>query len=131
MLLAADAESVWVGRAGERTVAARDFWVAYRRTARAEDELLLRVAAAPRPLAGAARAVPQGGRRRAQAISKVVMALAYRPDAGVWRDVRVAMVESPTGRFVEPVPRIRAGKAPPPRATTADHAAAALARDSS
>jgi CO/xanthine dehydrogenase FAD-binding subunit len=31
------------------------------------------------------------GTRRAQAISKVVMALAWREEGGVWRDVRLAL----------------------------------------
>ncbi|MEO8510850.1 MAG: xanthine dehydrogenase family protein subunit M [Chloroflexota bacterium] len=89
LLLATDAEIVLGGPRGERTVAASDFFTAYRRTARAEDELVLRVRI---PLPGG-RAVRfrKVGTRRAQAISKVVMALAWRADAGTWRDVRVAI----------------------------------------
>src|SRR5688572_3587696 len=43
VLLAVDAEIVLGSAGGERTVAAKDFWPSYRRTARRADELLLRV----------------------------------------------------------------------------------------
>lgn len=89
LLLATDARIV-LGRArGERAVAATDFWTGYRTTARAEDELLLRVEV-PLPVGRLVR-FRKVGTRRAQAISKVVMALAWVADAaGAWRDVRVA-----------------------------------------
>jgi CO/xanthine dehydrogenase FAD-binding subunit len=89
LLLATDAEIVLGGPRGERTVAAADFFTAYRRTARAEDELVLRVRI-PLPEGRAVR-FRKVGTRRAQAISKVVMALAWRADADTWRDVRVAL----------------------------------------
>ena len=89
VLLAADASIVLGSGRGERQVAAAEFWTSYRVTVRAPDELILgvRLPLAPR------RSVRfrKVGTRRAQAISKVVMALAYREDAGVWRDVRVAL----------------------------------------
>ncbi len=91
LLLAVDAEMILGSVRGERTVPATAFWPAYRATARADDELLLRVRI---PLA-ADRQVRfrKVGTRRAQAISKVVMALAWRSagEDGVWRDVRVAL----------------------------------------
>jgi CO/xanthine dehydrogenase FAD-binding subunit len=92
VLLASDA-SIIVGSAqGERTVAAADFWTDYRRTALRPDELVIRIGF---PL------VPERevrfrkvGTRRAQSISKVVMAVAWRPaqsgSRAVWRDVRLA-----------------------------------------
>jgi CO/xanthine dehydrogenase FAD-binding subunit len=92
VLLASDA-SIIVGSAqGERTVAAADFWTDYRRTALRPDELVVRIGF---PL------VPERevrfrkvGTRRAQSISKVVMAVAWRPaqsgSRAVWRDVRLA-----------------------------------------
>jgi carbon-monoxide dehydrogenase medium subunit len=89
VLLATDARIVLGGPRGERSVAAADFWTGYRTTARAEDELVLRVEI-PLP-AGRQSRFRKVGTRRAQAISKVVMTLAWVPDAsGAWRDVRVA-----------------------------------------
>src|SRR6185295_18407397 len=91
---------------GEREIAATDFWTGYRRTALAPDELLLRIRI---PLAsGRVTVFRKVGTRRAQSISKVVMAAAWRAAAStapgtaanggttaaamtVWRDVRVAL----------------------------------------
>ncbi len=89
VLLAADARIVVGGGRGERTIAAIDFWTGYRATARSEDELLLRIIL-PLPERRLVR-FRKVGTRRAQAISKVVMALAFRAEAGVWRDVRIAL----------------------------------------
>src|SRR6476619_4197995 len=67
VLLALDAVIVVGGPRGERTVPAGDFWVAYRRTALAPDELVLRVRI---PVAGGREArFLKIGTRRAQAIS--------------------------------------------------------------
>ena len=91
LLLATDAVMVLASRRGERTVAAAEFWPAYRTTARADDELVVRIRI---PLV-ARREVRfrKVGTRRAQAISKVVMALAWRTEEGTeeWRDVRLAL----------------------------------------
>ncbi|MBA2489230.1 MAG: FAD binding domain-containing protein [Chloroflexi bacterium] len=111
---------------GERQVAAAEFWTSYRVTVRAPDELILgvRLPLAPR------RSVRfrKVGTRRAQAISKVVMALAYREDAGVWRDVRVALGSvAATPIRVPRTERVLEGAAP--RNTTADHAAATIAQE--
>ena len=89
VLLAADARIVMGGPRGERTVAAADFWTGYRATARATDELLLRIVL-PLPASRRVR-FRKVGTRRAQAISKVVLAVSFRSDDGVWRDVRVAL----------------------------------------
>jgi CO/xanthine dehydrogenase FAD-binding subunit len=93
VLLALDAEIDVGGAGGERTIPAADFWVSYRRTALAPDELILRVRI---PVPGGREArFRKIGTRRAQAISKVVLALAWReagPDADpVWRDVRLGL----------------------------------------
>jgi CO/xanthine dehydrogenase FAD-binding subunit len=91
ILLATDAEMVLGSVRGERTVPIGDFWVAYRRTALEPDELLLRIRI---PIvAGREVRFRKIGTRRAQAISKVVMALAWREQAarGPWRDVRLAL----------------------------------------
>ena len=76
VLLALGAEIVLGTAAGERTVAADDFWTGYRVTARRADELVVRIRI---PLAADREArFRKIGTRRAQAICKVVMALAWR-----------------------------------------------------
>lgn len=129
LLLACDAQLVLGSARGERTVAAREFWPAYRRTALAGDELLLRISL---PLASGRQVrYRKVGTRRAQSISKVVMALAWRTDRAddpqtPWREVRLALgsVAATTIR----APRTEAvleGSAPDE--PTADRAAATLA----
>ena len=126
VLLASDAEIVLGGPRGERSVPAAAFWVAYRRTARADDELVLRVRF-PHPALRRVR-FRKVGTRRAQAISKVVLALGWRKDAGVWRDVRVALgsVADRPIRAVETEGVLEGAAA---RATVADHAAAVLSAE--
>ena len=130
VLLALDAEIVVGGPRGERTIPAADFWVAYRRTALAPDELILRVRI---PVAGGREArFRKIGTRRAQAISKVVMALAWRESDGgssrTWSDVRLALgsVADRPIRVLE-TEAVLEGAAPTPE--TADEAAAALASE--
>lgn len=96
LLLATDAELVLGSTRGERRVAATAFWPAYRRTARDPDELLLRIEI-PLPVGRQVR-YRKVGTRRAQAISKVVMAIAWRtaersPSSAMapWREVRIAL----------------------------------------
>ena len=90
VLLATDAELVLGSARGERSVAASEFWTAYRTTALAPDELILRVRFPRRP--GRQVRFRKVGTRRAQAISKFVMALAWEPgDGGRWQSVRVAL----------------------------------------
>lgn len=102
VLLAADAVMVLGSVRGEREVAAEAFWTGYRQTAIAAHELLLRVRLPVRPERRIA--FRKVGTRRAQAISKVALALGWRDgssssvrvgDGGtgttVWRDVRVAL----------------------------------------
>ena len=87
VLLALDATLVVGGAAGERSIAAAEFWPAYRKTAVKDGELLLRVRI---PIVeGRFQAFRKVGTRRAQAISKVVLAAAWRRDPA-WRDVRIA-----------------------------------------
>jgi xanthine dehydrogenase small subunit len=101
VLLAHDASFVVGGPNGERTIPAAEFWVAYRRTALAPDELILRVRI---PIGGGRETrFRKIGTRRAQAISKVVLALSWvgggtaraaanGPSArGRWQDVRLAL----------------------------------------
>ncbi|MGI8829537.1 MAG: FAD binding domain-containing protein, partial [Candidatus Limnocylindria bacterium] len=91
VLLALGAEMVLGSANGERTVPADGFWPSYRATARRDDELLVRIRI---PLVqGRQVRFRKIGTRRAQAISKVVMALAWRSSAedGPWTDVRLAL----------------------------------------
>ena len=91
VLLALGARFVLVSTNGSRTVPSDEFWTGYRTTARTADELLLRVEI---PIV-ADRQVRfrKIGTRRAQAISKVVIALAWRGSTGdaAWSDVRLAL----------------------------------------
>ncbi len=91
LLLALGATFVLGSSGGEREIGADDFWPAYRTTARRDDELLLRIRV---PLV-ADRQVRfrKIGTRRAQAISKVVMALAWRASGqgSAWSEVRLAL----------------------------------------
>jgi xanthine dehydrogenase small subunit len=125
ILLATDAQIVLASEAGgERTVAAADFWPSYRVTARRPDELVTAVRI-PLPRGRQVR-FRKVGTRRAQAISKVVMALAWREDGGVWRDVRVGIGSvAPTPVRAPETERVLEGAAP--RETTADHAATTIA----
>jgi xanthine dehydrogenase small subunit len=91
VLLAMDAEIVVGSVRGERSVPAAQFWTAYRKTALAPDELVLRVLV---PIDRDRRVrFRKVGTRRAQAISKVVMALSWRArsPSPEWRDVRLAL----------------------------------------
>ncbi|MEO8462427.1 MAG: xanthine dehydrogenase family protein subunit M [Chloroflexota bacterium] len=89
VLLATDAEIVVGSVRGERTVLASEFFPAYRQTALAEDELIIRIRI-PLP-AGRQVRFRKVGTRRAQAISKVVMSVAWGPEGDSWADVRVAL----------------------------------------
>ncbi|HYH92461.1 MAG TPA: FAD binding domain-containing protein [Candidatus Saccharimonadales bacterium] len=90
VMLAADAVFVLGSARGEREVPAAEFWTGYRRTALAADELLLRVRF---PLRSRRELrFRKVGTRRAQSISKVVLAVAWRAGTpAVWRDVRIAL----------------------------------------
>jgi len=129
LLLACDAQLVAGKGDGERRIAAREFWPGYRQTALQPDELLLRISI---PLAtGRQVRYRKVGTRRAQAISKVVMALAWRADeepAGAWRDVHLAL-----GSVAATPVRAPATEAvlegTEPTETTADRAASTLASE--
>jgi CO/xanthine dehydrogenase FAD-binding subunit len=126
VLLAIDATFDLGSAAGERSISARQLWTGYRQTALRADELLLRLRfPVERYRHTRFRKV---GTRRAQAISKVVMALSYQEDGGVWRNVRLALgsVAATTIRATE-TEAVLEGSAP--RESVADHAAAVLAAE--
>ena len=127
LLLATDAQVIVGSARGERTIAAHDFWTGYRQTAMAPDELVVRVRI---PLASERQLrFRKIGTRRAQSISKVVMAMAWRPAAGgVWQEVRLALgsvAERPIRAWE--TERILEGESPSPE--TADRAVATLAAE--
>jgi xanthine dehydrogenase small subunit len=128
VLLALDAAIVVAGPRGTRTVRAADFWVAYRRTALAADELVTQIRI---PVAGGREArFRKIGTRRAQAISKVVLAVAWREGAaatGGWTDVRVAL-GSVADRPIRAGAAEAALEGAAPTPEMADAAAEALAR---
>jgi CO/xanthine dehydrogenase FAD-binding subunit len=126
VLLATDAEIVVGGPRGERTIAASEFWVAYRETALEADEIVLRIRI---PITvGREVRFRKIGTRRAQAISKVVMALAWRERGGKWSDVRLAL-----GSVADRPIRARTTEAllegASPTSETADRAADSLAAE--
>jgi xanthine dehydrogenase small subunit len=124
VLLALDAEIVLGSADGERTVPADSFWPAYRTTARRDDELVLRIRI---PIVeGREARFRKIGTRRAQAISKVVMTLAWRPGpGGTWADVRLALGSVAATPVRAPATEAVIGGTAPTR-ESADAAAAAL-----
>jgi CO/xanthine dehydrogenase FAD-binding subunit len=125
VLLAADAVIVVGSERGERPVPANAFWTGYRQTALAHDELIVRIRL---PLAaGREMRFRKVGTRRAQAISKVVMAVAWQGD-GTWRDVRVAL-GSVAATPIRAAGTEHALDGRPPTPETADRAAETLATE--
>lgn len=126
VLLATDATVVLGSARGQRDVPAAEFWPAYRQTARKDDELVLAVRFPLPP--GRQLRFRKIGTRRAQAISKVVMALSWTAADGRWRDVRLGL-----GSVAATPVRARATEqvleGSPPSVETADVAAAALANE--
>ena len=130
VLLVLDAAIVVGGPRGERTIPAADFWVAYRRTALAPDELILRIRI---PVAGGREArFRKIGTRRAQAISKVVLAIAWREShhapGSAWSEVRVA-VGSVADRPIRAAATEAVLEGTTPNPETADAAAETLAAE--
>lgn len=128
VLLATDAEIVVGSHRGERIVPAAGFFPAYRRTVLEPDELILRVRI-PLP-AGREVRVRKVGTRRAQAISKVVIAVSWRSHgmAAGWSDVRVALGSvAATPIRATGAEAVLEGARPTPE--TADAAAEALAAE--
>lgn len=122
--LATDTQVVLGSATGERSVPAAEFFTAYRETARRDDELVLRVRVPLLPRRHVR--FRKVGTRRAQAISKVVMALSWLTgEDGAWLEPRLAL-----GSIAATPVRARATEAAldgkHPVAATADDAVAAL-----
>jgi CO/xanthine dehydrogenase FAD-binding subunit len=127
LLLACDAELIAGTAQGERWIPVREFWPGYRQTALEPSELLLRISI---PLhAGRQLRYRKVGTRRAQAISKVVMALSWQADpapAAPWRDVHLALGSvAPTPVRAPATEAVLDGSAP--TEAIADRAASTLA----
>ncbi|MHB1844624.1 MAG: FAD binding domain-containing protein [Deltaproteobacteria bacterium] len=105
VLLAAGATFLVGGPRGERRVPADDFFLAYRKTALAPDELLLRIEL-PALAPGERLVYRKVGTRRAQSISRILLAIRATAAAGRLSAVRIA------AGCVAPVPfRCRAAEA--------------------
>src|SRR5437762_2450878 len=127
LLLATDAVIILGGARGERSVPANGFFPEYRRTARAEDELVLAVRFPLDP--GRQARFRKVGTRRAQAISKMVMVLSWNTNGagadGQWHHVRLALGSvAPTPVRAPAAESVLEGASP--TAETADAAVAAL-----
>jgi CO/xanthine dehydrogenase FAD-binding subunit len=127
VLLALDATMVCASAAGRREVPADEFWVAYRRTALAPGELLVAVRL-PAPAPGTRQLFRKVGTREAQAISKVVVALAARVEGGAIAAARIA-----AGSVAATPVRLRAAESAlvgrAPDSATADAAGRAAAAE--
>jgi CO/xanthine dehydrogenase FAD-binding subunit len=124
VLLALGATMVLASATGERRVGADDFWPSYRVTACRRDELLVAIEVPVIP--GRHARFRKVGTRRAQAISKVVMSLAWTDgDRDAWTDVRVALGSMAATTVRAPATEAVLEGARPTR-ETADAAAAAL-----
>jgi len=128
LLLACDAQLVAGRGGGERWIPAREFWPSYRQTALQPDELLLGISV---PLATNRQVrYRKVGTRRAQAISKVVMALAWQADeaASTWANVHLALGSVAATPVRAPATEAVLEGAQPDEAT-ADRAASTLASE--
>lgn len=125
LLLACDAQLIAGTARGERRIPASEFWPSYRKTALESNELLLRISI-PLPADRQLR-YRKVGTRRAQAISKVVMSLAWQATQdGSWRDVHLALGSvAPTPIRASATEAVMEGAAP--TEATADRAASTLA----
>jgi xanthine dehydrogenase small subunit len=128
ILLATDATIVAGSLAGERAIPAASFWTGYRQTALRSDEIVLRIGI---PLmANRHVRFRKIGTRRAQAISKVVLALAWvgASNDAPWQSVRLAL-----GSVAERPIRAQATEAvlegQQPSADTADRASVRVAAE--
>ena len=87
ILLAADARLLLGGPRGERVVPAHEFFLGYRKTALGADELLLRI---DLPVVEGARLVYRKvGTRKAQSISRTIVAVRATAGGGALREVRI------------------------------------------
>jgi xanthine dehydrogenase small subunit len=89
VLLALDATVIAAGRNGEREIPYSGFHTGYRKTALEPGEIIVRIRLSRRP-EGSVQAFRKVGTREAQAISKVVVALAGQVENGRITELRLA-----------------------------------------
>ena len=123
VLLALDAVAVLAGPAGEREVPYDAFHVGYRRTALRPGELIVRFRL-PDPPAGSRQAFRKVGTRRAQAISKLVVAGVGR----LGRDGGIDHLRLAAGSVAPTPVRLRAAEAAGEGGARGEERAAAVAR---
>jgi len=104
VLLALDAEMICASKRGSRAVPAESFFVSYRKTALAPDELLVAIRL-PVPAVGTVQRFRKIGTRAAQAISKVVVAMSVRLDGA-----RIASARMAAGSVAPTPVRLRAAE---------------------
>ena len=125
VLLALDAELALASTRGVRTVPYARFCTGYRQTALAADELIVAVSVPAQP-PGTRQLWRKVGTRRAQSISKVMVAAALRVEGGVIASARIGL-----GAVADRPIRAHATEAAivgqPATEATADRARAALA----
>lgn len=113
---------------GERHVPLADFFTGYRQTARAPDEILLRLELPVRPPAAVEHFIKLGP-RRAQAISKIMLAARLTWDGQVLGEAAIALGSvAPTAVLLTDLTRWLTGRAinPSTRAAAATRARAAV-----
>lgn len=124
-LLALGATICVASAKGERRIAYENFLTGYRKVDLAADELIVAIEL-PKPLDGCVQAWRKVGTRRAQSISKVMMAAAANVADGKVAEIRIAL-----GAVADRTIRAKAAEAAvrglAPGAEAADLAAAALA----
>lgn len=127
VLLALDAVVVVAGRQGQREIPYSGFHTGYRKTALEPGEIIVRVRLPALP-EGSVQAFRKVGTREAQAISKVVVALAGRVDGG-----RIAELRLAAGSVAATPVRLRAAEEAArglaPGAEAADRAGRAAAQE--
>ncbi len=126
LLLAIEASFDVVGRNGGRTIPASAFWTGYRETAIDSGEILTKVRIPVIP--GREVRFRKVGTRRAQAIAKVSLAIAWRPVGDAWRGVRIGL-GSVAERPIRALGAEAALEGSVPNAAIAALAAAAVERD--
>ena len=118
---------ILAGPAGQREVRMDGFHTGYRKTALAPGEILVRIRL-PHPPAGTVQAFRKVGTREAQAISKVVVALAGHVEGG-----RIAGIRLAAGSVAATPVRLRAAEAAilgsSPGLVTAERAGRTAARE--
>lgn len=126
-LMALDADVILASVHGERRVPIGQWFTGYRRTARADDEIIVRIEFTL-PRTGGHQLWRKVGTRAAQSISKVALAAIGEYERG--RCVRVGLGMGSVAPVTASLPTVRAlAVSPGPQVVTDDHLDAAVRRD--